>query len=295
MGELRSLISRYAPKALLPFGRRTIRRLEKARGYLSIRRRPGVVLMLHVGRCGSTVLARMLAQNPRIYWDGKLHRMARRLYGDTKHLDWDLAWTRRQFRIAGSRFYGFEFKILQDQYPAILGTTTRSFLQQCKSIGVTHYVLLVRRNTLRHVVSHYAAKNSGRWHLSGSSSAHHGSFAIDVDHITTGSAPGRPLLDYIQEVENAHAEVRAFLSDQDLLELEYEADIDEAGAESAYRRVCAFLGIDATAVEVRNRRVNPFPLADIVENYDEIARRLQDTQFEWMLERRDSSGTYGKR
>jgi len=166
MDRLRQKLSHLVPKALLPFARRQVRVFDQIRNRRASQDRPGVVLMLHVGRCGSTVLANLLEQNPCVYWDGKLPRKAKQLYGEkAKRLD-VARWTKRQFAISGDRFYGFEFKILADQYPAMLGTSTPEFLRVCKEIGVTHYVLLVRRNTLRHVVSHYASLARGSWHTS---------------------------------------------------------------------------------------------------------------------------------
>lgn len=272
------------PSGILPFARRQIRVLDQLRGYPASARRPGVVLMLHVGRCGSTVLANLLMQNPTVFWDGKLHRKALGLYGQ-RVKDLDIArWTQRQFSISGSRFYGFEFKILADQYSAILGTTTPDFLDICKQIGVTHYILLIRRNTLRHVVSHYASRNRGAWHASTADAVQARKFHLDTTDITTGTAPGRPLLDYLQEVDDAHADIRRLLNDQPFLEIEYETDIDGNGAEYAYHKVCDFLDIEPGAVSVRNVKVNPFPMDDVLENYAEVAGLLEGTEFAWMAE-----------
>jgi len=51
----------------------------------------------------------------------------------------------------------------------------------------------------------------------------------------------------------------------------------------AYRSVCGFIGLEAAPVRVPYERVNPFPLQQIVTNYDAIAAALRDTEFEWML------------
>ena len=51
----------------------------------------------------------------------------------------------------------------------------------------------------------------------------------------------------------------------------------------AYRSVCEFIGLEAAPVRVPYERVNPFPLQQMVTNYDTIAAALQDTVFEWML------------
>lgn len=271
------------PKAAVPFGRRQMRRIDQVMGLPFSGKRPGVVAMLHVGRCGSTVLANLLAQNPGIYWDGKLHRKAYTLYGKaTRDLD-TAHWTRQQFTISGSRYYGFEFKILQDQYPALLGTTTPDFLNDCARIGVTHYILLIRHNTLRHVVSHYASRNRGSWHAASDGKAERRDFDLDITDITTGSAPGRSLLAYLQEVDDAHAAIRAQLQGEKLLEIDYEADIDTKGAQYAYEKTCAFLKVPPTQAKVKNAKVNPFPLRDVLRNYDEVATALQGTKFAWML------------
>ena len=284
MTRLRSKIATFIPQGLTPFAKRQIRVLDQLRGYPASSRRPGVVLMLHVGRCGSTVLANLRSQNPSIFWDGKLPRRASELYGDEVNTLDTGHWIRRQFTISGDRFYGFEYKILADQYSVMLGTTTPDFLEICKRIGVTHYILLTRRNTLRHVVSHYASKNRGAWHASNTDKIKETRFAIDIEGITTGSAPGRPLLDYLQEVEDAHDGVRRLLAEEKLLDIEYEADIDDKGAEHAYRKVCSFLGVEPSSVNLRNVKINPYSMSRTVENFDEITRTLDGTKFGWMID-----------
>ena len=282
MPKLRSGIKRLVPRSLRPLAKRQIRLLDRLRGRIAARNRPGVVLMLHVGRCGSTVLANLLAQNPRVYWDGKLPRKAHQLYGGgIGELD-HARWIQDQFAISGDRYYGFEFKILADQYPAIFGTTTAPFLADCHRIGVTHYILLTRRNTLRHVVSHYASKSRGNWHAATGATVQKKDFTLDIGDITTGRAPGRPLATYLGEVDAAHAEVRHLLSGENFLEIEYERDIDTEGAEIAYERICTFLGIAPGAVEIQNRKMNPFPLRSVLVNYDEVDRALAGTEFAWM-------------
>lgn len=289
MTRIRSRISAHLPRSVLPYARRLSRRVSQMLGAPRAHRRPGVVLMLHVGRCGSTVLANLLAQDPGIYWDAKLHRKARDLYGDALRQMDHRSWLRQQFAISGDRYYGFEFKILQDQYPQMAGLTLEAFLEQCKAIGVTHYILLVRRNTLRHVISHYASKNRGNWHFTGDQKARSQQFRLDLEDITTGTAPGRPLLEYMRQVDAAHAQVRHLLQDDRLLEIDYETDIDEKGAQFAYEKICRFLDKAPVEVTIRNRKANPFPISGTLENYDALVARLAGTEFEWMLERPDTA------
>ncbi|WP_299964521.1 hypothetical protein [uncultured Roseobacter sp.] len=282
MPKFRSRISGLLPRRVLPFFKRQVRQFDRLRGLPAARNRPGVVLMLHVGRCGSTVLANLLGQNPDVYWDGKLPRKAKQLYGDSVRKFDYAAWTKAQFAISGDRFYGFEFKILADQYPAVFGTNTAEFLSACQRIGVTHYILLTRRNTLRHVVSHYASKSRGNWHAGAGETVKKKEFTLDIDGITTGGAPGRPIVEYLQEVETAHDQVRSLLADQPFLEIEYERDIDAGGAEQAYGQICSFLGIEPGEVHIQNRKMNPFPLDTVLINYGEVAEALAGTKFAWM-------------
>ena len=282
--KLRSKISARLPKSVLPLVRRLDRRVMQAVRGLAARNRPGVVVMLHVGRCGSTVLANLLEQDPEIYWDGKLHRKGKMLYGDRlKGMD-HKTWLGRQFTLSGARHYGFEFKILQDQYPAMAGLDLDTVLADCQALGVTHYILLVRRNTLRHVISHYASVNRGSWHFSKGDNIQQQQFELDLDAVTTGSAPGRSLTDYLSEVELAHDTVRQRLEGQRLLEISYEDDIDAQGAQFAYEKISRFLGTRPVEVVIRNRKANPFPMSSTLLNYDSLSQRLQGTEFEWMLE-----------
>ena len=210
-------------------------------------------------------------------------RVAKGLYG-RRLAEMDFAdWTRKQFAISGDRFYGFEFKVLKDQYPATIGMTTAEFLAACREIGVTHYVLLARRNTLRHVVSHYASKNRGAWHTSGGK-AEKQTFTLNLDDITTGSSPGRPLVDYLHEVETVHDDLRRSLAKERFLEIEYERDIDEAGAPHAYGLICDFLGLETVEAGVRRARMNPFSLSEVLENHAEVKAALAGTKFAWMAD-----------
>ena len=243
-------------------------------------------MMLHIGRCGSTVLANMLKQNPGVYWDGKTARQAHELYGDGVR-DLDISdWFERQFSISGSRYYGFEFKMLRDQYASIFDKSVAEFLQLFKSIGVTHFILLYRGNTLNQAISHYSGLNNAVWHLSPDSGqqASKKSFSIDFDHVTTGSGQGLPLKDYLRDIEDTKDEIRHILQHDKLLELEYERDILESGPLMAYEKVCNFLQIPGGNVFVKNKKVLALPPSEAVENYADAVSALAGTEFEWMLD-----------
>jgi len=51
----------------------------------------------------------------------------------------------------------------------------------------------------------------------------------------------------------------------------------------AYRKVCEFLRIDCQTAQPSYGKVNPFELAEMVRNYEEVVDALSGTSFEWML------------
>lgn len=276
------------PEAVDIYCARMWRRVLQLKGAPFSKKRRGVVAMLHIGRCGSTVLANMLVQNPEIYWDGKTARKVHELYGDSvKALDM-AAWFKKQFPISGARYYGFEFKILRDQYVNFFDKTMAEFLDIWKSIGVTHFILLYRGNTLNQAISHYSGIHNKVWHISPDSGkqAAEKSFAIDFGHVSSGSGKGLPLTEYLCDIENTKDDIRRILQDQNLLELEYEGDILEAGPQAAYQKICAFLKIPEGEVSVRNKKVLGLPPSEAVENYDDAVRALTGTDFEWMLDQK---------
>lgn len=280
-------IEHVTPDPVVRLAIRLYRRLLQLKGYPSSKRRPGAVVMLHIGRCGSTVLANMLDQNPDVYWDGKTARKAHELYGDAvKNLDIS-NWFETQFLISGPRYYGFEFKMLQDQYVKIFDITMPELLDIWKSIGVTHYILLYRGNLLNQAISHYSGINNKVWHISSDSGnqAAKKRFPVDFEHITTGSGKGLPLYDYLRDIENSKNEIREILKNQNLLELEYEQDILDNGPMTAYQKICDFLKIPTGDAYVKNKKVLALPPSEAVENYDEAIRALSGTEFEWMLDR----------
>lgn len=282
--QFRKPLSAWLPRVIQPRAMRLMRLCRQLFGAPRSHRRPGVVAMFHVGRCGSSVLAELLAQDASMYWDAKLHRKAKFLYGERFKVMDQRRWLKRQFRQSGSQYYGFEFKCLDNQYPAIAGITLGQFLDDCRAIGVTHYILLVRRNTLRHVVSHYLSIQRGSWHLAKGRKAEQVTVDLDLDNITTGSGAGCDIVDYFEQVDAAHNLVRQRIAPEHLLELSYEVDIDQEGPAFAYARISDFLGVGCSSVSIEHVKTNPLSIKQAVRNYDDLARRLERSRFAWMLE-----------
>jgi hypothetical protein len=63
----------------------------------------------------------------------------------------------------------------------------------------------------------------------------------------------------------------------------YEEDVEE-DPQRAYRRICRHLHLPVHESTVQKSRTNPYPLFDLIENFDVVRSLLRGTDYEWMLE-----------
>lgn len=231
--------------------------------------------MFHVGRSGSTVLADQLSQHPGLSWgnelfDPKLHRLD--AASALRLLD-------RRMARAGGRLFGFEVKFY---HLAAAGLDAAGLLAALDQRGFGRFVLLRRRNLLRKVVSSLVARQSGRWHLPLDRAPELRPVRIDLA-ATRIDGTTAPLLAILARYEAGFRELAPWLRGREVLELHYEEDIS-GDPGSAYRRTAAFLGLPPHPAAVRLRPTTPWPLAAVVENFDELSAHLAGTPYEWMLE-----------
>lgn len=245
-------------------------------------RRMGHIAMFHIGRCGSTVLAEMLKQNPQIHWDSEIYEPQGELfhkYGLRADASGPIGFLRRRIASADRPHYGCEVKPYQARLVELpMGKLIESF----GALGFTHFVLLERRNSLRKIVSSLIAIATQRWHVPAGTLVPLTRFRLDVNSVRT-EYTDKPLLDFLRSYRDDMRDIEARLAGRPVLKLTYEDDI-EADPEVAYRKVCDFLGFNPVPTAVRLGRTTPFALHDVLENYDEVAAALSGTEFEWMLE-----------
>ena len=248
--------------------------------------RRGNIVMIHIGRCGSTVLGNLLNQHPHITWDGEVYQD---VFRERQHADKSLPpiedvdparyLLHRSNRVF-SRFYGFEVKFF---HLRALGTNIDSYLEDLESLlGKMHFIVLERRNTLRVIVSTVAARRTGVWHLGESQARPADLVNVDVDAVFV-NRKNDGLLDLLREFSRDFSDTEALLRNRSALHLTYEDDI-RRDPRAAYRKVCDFLDLPAVPVSTRFVPTNPAPLHEIVENFDDIRSLLTGTEFEWMLE-----------
>jgi hypothetical protein len=235
--------------------------------------------MLHVGRCGSTVVAEMLGRHPSISWDGEVFEpkvRSRIGYEDVPPREFLLN------RIAEApEVHGFEIKYLPSHHQRILGLDLRGILDLTDSVGVSHYVTLHRRNFLRRVVSGVIGRKRRRWHRSSEEPMPEAKVRVDPNAVPFG--PRQPLLGVFEEMKQGEADLKAALSDRATLHLTYEDDV-AVDPFKAYTSVCDFIGVTPEDVRPGLGRTGTDRLESMVSNYDEVVALLSGTEYAWMLD-----------
>lgn len=240
------------------------------------------IFMWHHGRCGSSVLGKLLDQHPDISWHRELYRRYTVKGVDRPNFLDDIHRVRGK---SAKTFYGIELKGLPTQHLQRLGVNLEQFVDAIRPEGFEHAIFLHRRNILRKLISVQIVDQGLRdsFHLpSDSSDELRGKLTIDVNEVRI---VGRlaPLLDMITHIDEESEKARQLLADRfELLTLHYEDDI-EANPLNAYAQVCAYLGLEPADPSVTMKRINTKALPDLVANFGEIEDALAGTRYEWML------------
>lgn len=252
--------------------------------------------MFHLGRCGSTVLGRMLDQHPGIAWAGELYE------GPTRDAP---AWTGGSSPWARSRYFpgdpagflgerlaagaadrrvGFEVK---PYHLRLNGVKVPDYLTDVTSLGVDSFLLLSRRNHLRKVVSSLVARRDGRFHRSagtgsGKPAGPTAPVRLDCDRIRLDNQE-RSLPEFFRAWDDDLDEIRQYMEGRRFLELRYEDHVEQDPRE-AHDRILDFLGLAPHPAKVDLERTTPDPLSRVVANLDEVRERLTGTPWSWMTD-----------
>jgi hypothetical protein len=237
------------------------------------------VVMLHVGRCGSTVLAEMLGSHSHVTWDGEIFEpVIRSKLGDPDLVPEDLLAKRMA---DASWVYGFEIKYLPSHHQRVLSMSLDEILAMTGRAGVDHHITLHRRNYLRRVVSGAIGRERRRWHRKVTEAAP--STAVRLNPGSVPFGPRKPLLEVFDELESGQDDLEAALGDRSAIHLVYEEHV-ESDPSIAYRLICDYLDLTPEEVRPSLDRTGEAPLSDLITNYDEIVDLLAPTKYAWMLD-----------
>lgn len=281
---LRSKLTKMLPEALVIPARKLARNIDCILGMPLSYFRKGTIVMFHVGRSGSTVLGDLLDQHPSILWDGEIFHNEANYRGLPSKTFNSYKWLLGQFNKSGRKYYGFEFKPLEDQHLSFIDKDLKEFITELKRAKVTNYILLERGNYLRRMASQYVGEKSGERHVAGSSKQDITKIKIDINAAYFGDQiRPKPLLECFQLIDEAYDLIKAEVKTENLLVLNYEEDILNDSPVIAYRKICDFIGVPYADVDIKLGRTNPFPLEDIIENFDEVSEVISKTKYSWML------------
>ena len=245
--------------------------------------RAGIVCMLHLGRSGSTVLGDLLDQNPYILWDGEIYEPGRQLWRpglDPVELMLARAGTTER------GFYGFELKPF---HARLVGRTIAELVPALAAAGVTHWLVLKRRNYLRKLASTAMARVTKQWHRRGTRqppTPANMAIRIEIDpraHFI--DAETRPIVEFFEGYDRFFAEVDALLAGRAVLRLTYETDL-QADPRAGYRTACRFLDVAPMPAKVQYAPTTPFRLAEVIGNLPDVQAVLRDTPWAWMADDR---------
>jgi len=244
----------------------------------------GHIVMFHIGRSGSTVLADLLDQHPEIYWNGEtFHKIsscsiARRRV-EPLFDSYPFQHLRERMRPTRSRHFGFEVKFFHLRKMKL---ELENFLRGIEDLGIEYFVILERRNYLRKILSSVIGQQAGSFHRPSHTSSGSAQVYIDVDRINIDDQV-KPLLCFLNEFHEDFLRLRELLCNRKSLYLTYEDDIYD-NPKVGYNKVCGFLDLHRQHDPIiRYGKTNPHHLTDMIGNFTDVQNALSGTKFEWML------------
>lgn len=271
----RFIQSRRVPRAL------KLKALASAYPIFPANKRKGV-FMWHHGRCGSTVLGRMLNQHPDVDWGSEIYQPYAEAGIPRRNFRDDLKFAQI---VAGHKLPGIELKGLPSQHLPTLGVTLREFLDALRELGFSHGIFLDRRNTLRKLISVQIVDQGLRdgFHMAtDKDAALKGRLRVDLQRVRIQGRHA-PLLDMIQYIDEETQKARALVGEYfDCLPLYYEDHI-EADPGVAYEKTLGHLGLPHHDAQVTLKRINAKSLPELIGNFQEVEDCLAGTPYEWML------------
>jgi hypothetical protein len=252
-------------------------------GTLLKRRPANILLLIHSGRCGSTVIGQILDQQRSIYWDGEIltkialndSHQAKKVFSDPSLRR--KIYERRSLRSNGKPF-GFEMKYTQFEFTNSSLANELALLPHGVSVTI---VFLDRDNPVRRLLSSSLANRTGQYH---GTFTDRSQFHVDIDD---PGGWGKSVLELLNENENPRVRVlqeAAQLIGDTVTHLSYEKDVESnpsRAAETIFRLMRS--GEEFQPLEMRRWDVTRRPLNELVVNFQELEKHLENTRFKKYL------------
>lgn len=239
--------------------------------------------MFHTGRCGSTVLSKMLDLHSQIQWGGEIFEP----YMRKDHGEFGLEFVKSKLitscNLKVSKIYGFETKYLPQQHLhySCINTTIENYIEVLNDSNFSDFIVLHRKNYLRRTISVQVGRQNKVWHTARKAGL---PFQIELDTSCVDvGAEQMGMLNLFECIDQNFEILTGLLSQSRTLLLSYEDDI-LPDPNKAYTKVCDFLNIPVEPLEVPLSRTNPFSYEEMVSNFEEVVVYLKNSKYEWMLD-----------
>ncbi|BBO72978.1 hypothetical protein DSCW_03950 [Desulfosarcina widdelii] len=240
----------------------------------------GNIALFHIGRSGSTLIGDMINQNPKIYWDGEVFNDIVNSHCKTKNIIEDpLKILNSRMNLSGkNKFYGFEIKFFHIRN---FKMDFQEFLEELEKLNFNKFIVIERKNYLRKILSSVKARITSEWHAPKKSCPINKKIKININKLNIDNKEDT-LYNFLEEYNKDFNELKNKLIEKKHLWLTYENDI-QGNPFIAYEKIVSYLNITNQKVKIRYGKTNPFPLIEILSNYDEIKILLEGSTYEWML------------
>lgn len=251
------------------------------------------ILLVHLGRSGSTVLGNLVGQYPGLTWLGEVFTLAEQK-GEEFRSENDLDNVFHKLQLNEPNAFGAEVKLINILKTVPEGgdslNAVKKYLQYVHKLSDQYEltpVLLLRSNVLKRIVSCHAAANSGVWHIQNSEKIQKGyTLNLPINTLTdwdTGFTG--PLNKVLLNGINVNRVLEKYFRDNCWNVLYYEKDIEKDPISSANKLIDIAAGSRAKVsvdLQVNFGRTNPSGLEKKLENYKEISTLIND-DYRWML------------
>ena len=251
-------------------------------------------VMFHIGRSGSTVLGNLLGQTKEIFWDDEIYlpffeylqykrKENKKFKKDQVSIDLikvlrDRMLLQKSLHLNKS-IYGCE---IQFNHLRRIQVSLEAYIDYLKNLGFKHFIILERKNYLRSIVStRISILRLKKYHISSNKKPQLSQIRLDVNKVFNNSH-NETLIQLLQKHHNDFQNIENLLHGSRVLKLTYEDDIVK-DPNNGVGKACQFLEIEHQKGKIQYGKTNPFPLNEIIDNYEEVEKALQGTSFEWML------------
>ena len=238
------------------------------------------VILLHTGRCGSTVLGKTLHQHKKISWEGEIFQPYMNSENNIDNF-LDVIKKSRQRKIAPISLFSIKHLKQLHLGEHCLNMDKRELIRSLNKLKGVKFILLERRNYLKRAVSAEVARNKKQWHVKRDDLNSIKKVHIEVNNFQTGHT-FQPLLKLFDTMSQSYQNLCEELPEENTLKLTYEDDILE-DPKIAYTKICSFLRLNENNAVVDLKKTNPFPLKELITNYKEVNDLLRGSEYEWML------------